>query len=71
MVSDGKLLLELQPAENGWYAVTSPMDPQLITQGKSIEECFAMAYDAQKTLLEARAKYQDQISKLMAADSAN
>jgi len=54
IVCDGVLTLSLQPAEGGWYAVTSPLDPQLITQAKSIEEAFEMAYDAQKSLAEAR-----------------
>jgi antitoxin HicB len=55
-VTDGKLVLVLQPAEKGWYAVTSPFDPALITQAKSIEEAFLMAYDAQKCLRAARSK---------------
>src|SRR4051794_13432681 len=55
-ISDGKLVLNLEPAGGGWYAVTSPLDPALITQAKSVEEAFAMAYDAQKALKAARAK---------------
>ena len=55
-VTDGKLVLELRPAEKGWYAVSSPFDPALITQAKSIEEAFLMAYDAQKCLRVARSK---------------
>ena len=55
-VSDGKMVLVLQPAGKGWYAVTCPFDPALITQAKSIEEAFLMAYDAKKCLREARAK---------------
>src|SRR3982751_3122862 len=46
-VSDGKLVLVLRPAGKGWYAVTSPLDPGLITQARSVEEAFVMAYDAQ------------------------
>ena len=55
-VSDGKLMLYLEPAGKGWYAVTSPLDPALITQAKSVEEAFFMAYDALKCLRAARAK---------------
>jgi antitoxin HicB len=55
-VSDGKLMLNLRPAGGGWYAVTSPLDPALITQARSVEEAFVMAYDAQKCLRAARAK---------------
>ncbi len=53
-VSDGKMVLVLQPAEKGWYAVTSPFDPAIQTQANSIEEAFLMAYDAQKCLKAAR-----------------
>src|SRR4051794_1893001 len=55
-VSDGKLVLVMRPAGKGWYAVTSPLDPGLITQARSVEEAFYMAYDAQKCLRSARAK---------------
>ena len=55
-VSDGRLMLYLWPAEEGGYNVTSPMDPELITQAETIEEAFVMAYDAQECLREARAK---------------
>jgi len=66
-VSDGELVLTLTVAEDGWYAVESPLDPSLHTQGKTIEECFCMAYDALKTLREARAKYADAINQAMAS----
>lgn len=55
-VSDGKLILFLEPAEKGWYAVTSPFDPGITTQARTIENAFLMAYDAQKGLRAARAK---------------
>lgn len=54
-VCDGDLVLHLQPAENGWYAVTSPLDPGVTTQAKSIEEAFYMARDAMQGLREVRA----------------
>ena len=53
-VCDGELVLELQPAGDGWYCVTSPMDPGVTTQAKSIEEAFEMARDAMKCLRDAR-----------------
>ena len=34
-VSDGKLVLILQEAEEGGYVVTSPLDPELITEADS------------------------------------
>src|SRR5437870_13777128 len=55
-ITDGKIILELHPAEEGGYTVTSPLDPGLITEAETLEEAFRMAYDAQKCLREARAK---------------
>jgi antitoxin HicB len=54
-VSDGKMMLVLQPAEDGWYSVTSPLDSAMITQARSVEEAFVMARDAFALLAEARA----------------
>ena len=56
VVSDGRLVLHLEPAEEGGYVVTSPFDPALITEAETIEEAFEMAEDAVKTLAEGRAK---------------
>ena len=53
-VSDGKILLTLQEDENGWYVVTSPTDPAMITQARTIPEAFAMAKDAFAVLAESR-----------------
>ena len=53
-VHDGKLILILEPAEEGGYAVTSPIDPGLNTQAETIEEAFEMAYDAAAGLKAAR-----------------
>lgn len=69
-VSDGKLLLTLTAAEEGGYTVESPMDPQLVTEGETIEECFAMAYDALDLLREVREQYRDAINKAMATPAA-
>jgi antitoxin HicB len=55
-VSDGKLVLNLAAAEEGGYVVTSPLDPELITQAESIEEAFANARDAAEALRKSRAK---------------
>jgi hypothetical protein len=44
-VSDGKLVLTLEPAEEGGYVVTSPLDPEIVTQAGSVEEAFEMARD--------------------------
>ena len=42
-VSDGKLVPNLEEAEEGGYNVTSPLNPELITQAETIEEAFANA----------------------------
>ena len=55
-VSDGKLVLILEVAEEGGYVVTSPLDPELITEAETLEEAFANARDAAKALKQARGK---------------
>jgi antitoxin HicB len=55
-ISDGKLVLNLESAAEGGYVVTSPLDPELITQAESIEEAFANARDAAQALKKSRTK---------------
>ena len=55
-VSDGKLVLNLERAREGGYIVTSPLEPELVTQSETIEEAFANARDALKALSRSRAK---------------
>jgi len=55
-VSDGKLVLRLEAAEEGGYIVTSPRDPELITEAETVEEAFANARDAAQALKQARVK---------------
>ena len=55
-VSDGKLMLNLEEAEEGGYIVTSPLNPELITQAETIAEAFANARDAAKALNQSRAR---------------
>ncbi len=55
-VSDGKLVLKLEAAEEGGFVVTSPLDPELITEAETIEEAFANARDASQALKQARMK---------------
>ena len=55
-VSDGKIVLTLQEAEEGGYVVTSPLDPQLITEAETIEEAFENARDALAALAASRRK---------------
>ena len=53
-VSDGELVLNLEPAEEGGYVVTSPFDPELITEADGLEEAFENARDAAEALRESR-----------------
>lgn len=55
-VSDGELVLTLEEAEEGGYVVTSPMDPELVTEAETIPEAFDMARDAMETLMASRRK---------------
>ena len=55
-ISDGKLVLTLEEADEGGYIVTSPLDPELITESETVSEAFANARDALKALRRSRAK---------------
>ena len=52
--SDGKLVLVLEPADEGGYVVTSPLDPELITEAETLEDAFENARDAAKCLRQSR-----------------
>lgn len=54
--SDGKLVLTLTPAEEGGFVVTSPLEPELITEAETIEDAFRMAQDALRALRASRVK---------------
>ena len=54
--SNGKLVLTLTPAVEGGFVVTSPLEPELVTEAESIEEAFRMATDALRALRTSRAK---------------
>lgn len=49
-VTDGKLVLVLEAAEEGGYVVTAPLIDGLITQAETLEEAYEMARDAAATL---------------------
>ncbi len=53
-VSDGKLVLNLQEVEEGGFVVTSPFDPGLITEAKTVKEAFENARDALSALAASR-----------------
>ena len=60
-VSDGKLVLHLQIADEGGFVVTSPFDPELITEAETLEEAFENARDAADALRKARRKLSRQL----------
>ena len=55
-VSNGKLVLTLTAAEEGGFVVTSPFEPELITEAETIDEAFRMAQDALRALRSSRTK---------------
>ena len=56
VVSNGRLVLHLEPAAEGGYVVTSPFDSALITEAETIEAAFENAEDAARTLAAGRAQ---------------
>ncbi|MEK7710592.1 MAG: type II toxin-antitoxin system HicB family antitoxin [Planctomycetota bacterium] len=63
-VSDGKLVLQLTEAEEGGYVVTSPLDPELITEAETVSEAFANARDALRALRQSRVKLFKKLSRI-------
>ena len=55
-ITDGKLTLVLEEAVEGGYVVTSPLDPELVTEAQTVAEAFEMARDALTTLKASRSK---------------
>ena len=56
-VNDGRLVLTLQPMDEGGYLVRSPMDPEILTSAKTIGEAYSKAYDVLKALHASRRKW--------------
>jgi predicted RNase H-like HicB family nuclease len=48
------MTLTLEEAEEGGYIVTSPVDPELVTEAETVAEAFEMAKDALATLRASR-----------------
>jgi predicted RNase H-like HicB family nuclease len=55
-VSYGKMMLILEPAIEGGYVVTSPIDPDVLTQAETLEEAFENARDVIALFAEVRAE---------------
>ncbi len=71
-MSDGELVLTLEvlpERDGGGYGVTSPLEPQLVTEARTVEEAFEMARDAIKALRESRKKYARRIAELAARET--
>lgn len=61
IVTDGELTLELERDEEvGGYSVTSPFNPDIITQGETLEEVFEMARDVIQMYKDYRAEQQSE-----------
>jgi predicted RNase H-like HicB family nuclease len=56
LVTSGRMVLRLTEAKEGGFVVTSPLDPELVTQAESITEAFDNASDAARMLRQARVK---------------
>lgn len=61
-VSDGDMVLTLEPAEEGGFVVTSPLDPELVTEAETLDEAFENARDAADALNESRKKLAKQLA---------
>jgi predicted RNase H-like HicB family nuclease len=48
--------------------VTSPLDPELITEAETVEEAFENARDAMKALQQSRSKLRRQLTAARADD---
>jgi antitoxin HicB len=55
-VLDGRLVLTLTPAKQGGFVVTSPMEPELVTEAETLKEAFEMAHDVLRALQASRNK---------------
>ncbi len=62
-VSDGRTVLTLEACSDGGFVVSSPLDPELLTQGDTVAECFAHAKDAARALRASRRKLAVQLDE--------
>jgi antitoxin HicB len=61
-VSDGRLLLQLEVAAEGGYVVTSPINPELVTEAETVDEAFSNAKDALDCLARLRVALNRQLA---------
>ena len=63
-VSDGKLVLVLKEAPEGGFVVTTPLDPEMITEADTVAEAFTNARDAIRCLRRSRVKLFRKMSRM-------
>ncbi len=63
-VTDGKLVLLLECADEGGYVVTSPFNPIVLTQAETLEEAFENARDVIALFEEDRKAAQGKYKKV-------
>jgi antitoxin HicB len=61
-VTDGKMVLVLEVAEEGGYVVTAPDIKGLVTEAETLDEAFEMARDAAAELLAAQAELASEVT---------
>ena len=49
-VSDGKLVLAVKESRDGGYVVSSPLDPELFTEGETLDEAVENAHEVASLL---------------------
>jgi predicted RNase H-like HicB family nuclease len=54
LTTDGDLVLEITPSDDGWLCVSAPFVPGLNTQAKTIAEAFELAHEVRQELEEVR-----------------
>jgi antitoxin HicB len=60
-VSDSRMMLILEEADEGGFVVTSPLDPGLVTQAETLQEAFRMAQDAAECLAIGRKRLAERL----------
>lgn len=53
-ISDGKLVLLVKESKSGGYVVSSPLDPELFTEGETIDEAIRNAHEVADLLASCR-----------------
>lgn len=62
-VSDGKLVLTVKESKDGGYVVSSPLDPELFTEGETLDEAVKNAREVASLLAAHRRDMAKKITK--------